>query len=245
MLTLANYISLMSHALGKTPDSRHNLYETFNRAGRALVTLHKWNWRLTGPVAIDAIADQPWLDLPANFALPEQIWIDNSAGGTNPFNLVRVTTIADIARLRSDYGVGIQAGTFHIAQGLHAPQAGGDTQPTQRWLCYPTPTSDAVPSIQCIYWRKWREMNSGDTEKVPDIPLEFEHALTLACRAYAQHIEDQMDPLEDPLLKAEVSRLLGENGQQSPELGQMTGGAMDAYTREAFFNERPSNTVSL
>lgn len=55
--TVNDYISLMSHALGKTPDSRHALIDTFNDAARYVFEYRPWAFRKTGPRYLSMVSD--------------------------------------------------------------------------------------------------------------------------------------------------------------------------------------------
>src|SRR5688572_30740696 len=114
MLKVSDYISLMKHCLGKVPDSRHSLYETFNRAGRQLFTEWDWGWLSGGPVDIKAVADQNWIKLPPDFSAIQEAYIDRESDSSGSYSNVILATLDDITRRRQSYQNPVEVGGFHI-----------------------------------------------------------------------------------------------------------------------------------
>jgi len=218
MLAQSDYIGLMQHCLGKTPDSRHNLYETFNRAARALVTAHSWSWRMAGPIALETVANQAFIDLPADFMRVLSVYTP-SAGAVQRVNLASLETIANIRSLSSSYvGTGEIYAYFPswstLEQGV-----------TPRAELAPIPTTNAASAFQMFYLRGWHNIDASEVDALPKIPPEFEHALVLMCRAFANNIENQDVALEDTAVGNEIARLKAEDSQKQVNFGLMSGGA--------------------
>ena len=241
MLNVGQHIDLMSHGLGKTPDSRHSLYATFNRAGRALFTRHSWTWRQQGPISLPAVADQDYIELPLNFGGELESWIPNTSGHL----FLEKCSLGYLARLRATQTTNVVTGRFCIYYPGWAGQGGAEDEPTRRALLYPTPTTNADPTIQLIYRRRWVEVSTDDTKRVPDIPSEFEHALILLARSFAVCVENQRAPYEDGPYQAEIARLIAEDATAQANLGRMTGGVDRRFSRSSGPGRYPqSATVS-
>lgn len=235
MLTASEHIDLMTHALGKTPDARHNLWATFNRAGRAMVTRHDWTWRMRGPVSIPVVASQSWLAMPDDFAGETESFVPN----TGNFTLLEKTSLRRIVELRSQNRSNQITGTMYIYFPAWATQVSREDPPTQRAELYPTPTTAGQPTISLIYKGRWREITENDNNAIPNIPPDFEQALILTARSYAICIENQMPPYEDGPAAVEIDRLIKEDSQRQSEMGRMTGGVDRRYAREFFANRFP------
>lgn len=222
--TRDEYIGLMTHALGKTPDSRHNLYWTFNRAARALVTASEWSWRVRGPVSVSTVANQGFIELPADFAQVRVCYIP-SAGAVQKVNVCTLETIAQLRALASSY-----VGTGNIY--IYFPAWNfNELGVAPRAELAPIPTTNATPTFQMIYNCAWREIDDSDTlREVTVIPADFEHALILMARAFANNIENQDAALEDTAVKNELDRLRGEDSRRQVNFGRMSGGAGSRMT---------------
>lgn len=241
MLKASEYIGLMSHALGKTPDSRHNLWDTFNRAGRALFTRHDWTWRMEGPISLPVVANQDFVVLPVDFAGEVESWIPN----TGTYQFLEKCSLEKIANLRATFTTNIISGRFCVYYPGWDSQDSAETEPTRRALLYPTPTANANPTIQLIYRRRWVNISENDNDRVPNIPSEFEQALILQSRAYAVCIENQVPPYEDGPLAVEIARLINEDSTAQPSLGRMTGGVDRRLGRQWSGGDRYPARASL
>lgn len=230
MLTLADHISLMKHALGKTPDSRHNLYETFNRAGRALTNAHAWSWRnRTANVA--ATASQAYITVPSDVGTVRSAYLSSMTGS---YSKVCLTTIEDILRMRQDNGSGFTGGgDFFMSWESWVDQAATTSQIIKRFQVFPTPTANNEPTVTIAYQAVWTEFPTDGTggTRLPNIDLQFEHALILMARAFSVHIENQQAALEDAAVVAEIERLKMLDGPRQWDIGPMTGGAAQRLRR--------------
>lgn len=230
MLRASDYIDLMRHALGKTPDPRHDLWATLNRAGRQLTTVHPWTWRRRGPIDLPAVAGQRHIDLPDDFASIISVTVDNTASA-NYFRVEQVPVhfIQDLYQNRLPLGdVG-----FYVAFESYAPQRSRDEAPRRRLLCYPEPTEDLNPTLRVIYDQRWRELTKNDQDAVPNIPEEFEDALVSLARAKAYRLENNDASIDEQSAADEIQRLVREDGRTQKEYGHMIGGASSRRERIA------------
>ncbi len=232
MMTLQQHLDLLAHALGDTPDSRHSLLETLNRAGKRVYAAHQWPWRIRGPVLVPLVENQPYIELPVNFKAHRSWYIDNAAAQAAP-STIRVTTAEQIAKLREQQGVTSSA-CWHIAPGPWSGQPDGpaDQPPRPRWLVWPTPGADA-PNLSLIYVAGWTDLRSGDTAAVPDVPADCETLLIYAARAEAKVIENEslVQPdiaLYEGRFREELARLIGEYGIDDAAPERITGGPASA-----------------
>lgn len=201
--TTKDYIDLMKHALGKTPDARHSLIHTLNDAGRALVNEHPWSWRTRTNQALTLVAGQNYVTLPDDFGELIDIQVENAQTYT-----VIPTSLADINRRRS-WGQ-YDALTLFIAfeEGYQGP-TDEDGILQNRAQVYPTPDTDRSDII-INYQAKWADLDEADTDRVPAIPRDWERSLVLFARSFAVDIENQTDPYENQALfgpAGEIQRL--------------------------------------
>ena len=153
-LTAQKYVDLMSHAIGATPDSRHDLWETLNRSGRAMTDKHPWTWRRRGPDALTLTAGGEFT-LPSDFGKLESI---TPATG-NFFKRIRPATVEEIMSARSQNV--IYANDILICTDAWTTQASGTTQPTPKGLIYPNAAGANDPALVMIYLAKWTELSSS------------------------------------------------------------------------------------
>lgn len=211
--TTKDYLDLMEHGLGKTPATGHKLIDTLNDAGRALMTLHQWGWRIAPSTFLPVTVGQSWVDLPDDFGQVLSLEGFGSRGLT-----VKQTSIAHIQRLRSST-IYDQAVTWISFEASDLPVTDESGQRHKRAEIWPTPTED-TPDIQFSYRRAWFELDENDTTRVPAIPIEYERALLLLARAYALGVEDQVEADETRQAQAEIDRLIREDAGRQVNMGQ-------------------------
>jgi len=201
-----------------------------NDAGRMLYTRHPWSWRLEGPVALPVVANQDYIDLPLDFAQE----VDSYVPSLGTFGFLNRVTIDEIVRLRRNTSVGITAGTMFIYYPAWSGGQVAEDGPSQRALLYPTPVTDATPTIQLLYNRRWRDIDTGDEKAIPNIPDEFQRALYLAARTIAWHVENPENRMPFDECDAEIERLASEDFRRQSRYGPMRGGASSRYWRGRF-----------
>ena len=218
MLTVKKHLDLMKHALGKTPDSRHLLLDTFNRAGGALYVEHPWSWRHASPVVLDVPASSQQALLPMDFGQMVNVQSTN----TNVFR-VYPTTMSQIMLLRSDqvYDANSLWIAFRVNGGQPTTTSYGNQQPVAE--IFPTQAT-ARTDIKLHYLTRWVDFDDEtlDANDVPPIPAEFEHALTLWARKFAAEVEnrEQGVAVETQMLREELDRLKNYDGSLQVNMGQ-------------------------
>lgn len=220
MLTAGEYVDLMEHALGRTPDSRHNLWKAFNRAGSALVTEHLWKWRQNAEALVPTVSGQSQFPLPDDFL--SHVSIVDNAGGYPP----TLTTKGDIERNRTN-SLASSAALLVCLDDTITPAGHGPTRPAG--AVWPLPTANGSPTFRLVYLRGWRDINEGDENAIPNPPKEFQDALLLRCRFQAKLIENDSASAgvasELAAYQNEVNRLKNEEATRQMDHGRMIGGA--------------------
>lgn len=214
--TVEKYLDLMKHALGKVPDARHSLIDTFNDAGRALVNAHPWRWRVSPPVTLPILAGESWVRLPADFGQVQEVYVPGN-------QVVRVvqTTLGELARLRGwqDFEPGLIWISFEGSDRQHYDS---QNQPHRRAEIHPVQSADR-DDVKIVYLRTWVDMTELDLNKVPEIPAGWERALSLFARAFAVSTENQTDPYEMQELfgpTGEIARLIAEDAGRQTNMGR-------------------------
>lgn len=216
-LTLSKHIGLMRHALGAAPDSRHDLVETFNRAGRHLATYMPWNWTKVLNAAVTVNVSTVEAELPADFSSLIAVRRKDGLG-------LRLVDQSEMSRLR-------EAGTFgatdawYPAVCLQPKYEYSDLGVTAKKLQLSI-SSPAAFDLLIDYHRTWVEMASpGDDNKVPRIPPDFERALVLLARAHARELQDDVESTDMAAFASEAQRLMTLDASRQVDLGPMRGGA--------------------
>jgi len=204
MRTTQDYLDMMGHSLGKTPDSRHKLIDTLNDAGRALVNAHEWTWKTRSGKVLELVAGQDYVDLPADFGAVLSV---TSVGGS-PIS-IHLTSIEDIAMRRAwdnydslNLFIAFESGS----EGLTDEDGVVENQAP----VWPTPAS-ARSDLRLAYRSKWVDLESEDPDRVPVIPRDWERSLMLFANAFAWDIENKTDPYENQALfgpTGEIQRLI-------------------------------------
>ncbi len=214
MRTTQDYLDMMAHALGKTPDSRHKLINTLNDAGRALVNSHEWTWKTRAGKVLELVANQDYIDLPDDFGAVISV---TSVGGS-PI-VIHQTTVEDIANRRS-------WDNFDSLNLFIAFNVGGegltdeDGVSENRALLWPTPQT-ARSDLRLSYRTRWVDLEAEDPDRVPVIPRDWERSLMLFANAFAWDTENKANPYENEALfgaTGEIQRLiLLDAGKQSDQ----------------------------
>jgi len=222
--TVQQYIDLMAHAIGKTPDSRHVLLTVLNNAGNYIFGYAPWRWRKT-KATVGSVEDVDYFVPPTDFAQLLEVGIDNTDGTPGAFLRVQPTTLEHMTRMKQAFTAPI-GGTLYI-DFESTVAASGAANALPRWYCYPTPTADDDPIIEVVYNRRWVNIPTNFTvnDLVP-IPVQFDMALMLAGRAFAVLLENQSSPIELGAANAELDRLKQEFGGVQTDFGPVRGGAL-------------------
>lgn len=178
---------------------------------------------LGSPTTVDATISFPYLTPPSDFGQLLKAGIDNTGSFSANISRVVMCTPESIVELQ-EMGVITPNGCLYLAaQPTFKPS--NTAQAVPKWPCYPTPTSATEFTVQIVYMRRWVDMTASASD-VPPFPEDFEHALVLACRAFAVHIENQTEAMEDAALQRELARLRMEQGGVQTDFGPIRGGAM-------------------
>lgn len=239
--TLQSYLDLMSHGLGKTPDSRHLLIDTFNDAGRALFGLasgaphfHQWTWAVRDNVAFTlpgGLVSE--VALPRDFGtLVSIIHERNFVGRIVP------TTMANLANLRRN--VTSSPLITYIAFGVGSKQGNSQQGPDKIAAFWP-PRSDPFVNLRLTYRREWVDFEPTDLNAIPDTPAQFDRLLSLLARAYAIHFEDQAEADEDRQVVAELDRMVNYDALRQTNVGR----AEHSVNRAGQINSLESNWYGL
>ena len=227
MLTVSDYIGLIGHAIGKTPDtvdSRHDLYQTLNRAGRAITNCHAWSWR-TGKAILPCVNGQDYLDLPEDYGR----FLTATVPTSGSFPLLQVVSLEEIYRRRSMTMFVSTTGILYAAFDYWERPTTRDTAPTPRAQLWPTPNADGVPTVTLSYERAWVDVSAADVSEAPPIPPAFEQALVDAARAFACALEaadiHNPSPAPDVRQLPEIIRLMSGDDPSGSGWTSPRGGA--------------------
>ena len=218
MLTLSQHLDLIRHGLGAAPDARHNLLETFNRAGRKLCAHTRWTWLKVLEYSFTVTAGQRVAALPAEF---EELLAARRKDG---FGL-RIVSETELARLRDISNLGApNTWCPHVC--FMPTWAFNDAGVTAKQLqLSDAPSADT--DLVLDYYRGWIEMGAGDTAKVPRVPPEWEDALATLALGFAKRRQDEGEPVEIAQAEAELERLRQRDASRQLVHGRVRGGAMD------------------
>lgn len=233
----------MQHGIGKQPDARHDLFATFNRAGRALVNCHEWSWRRTYTDLV-AVADQAYIELPDDYGRYQKATVQSNGG----LGEIIVSELADIMALRASGSVGVSSRVY-VYFPSYTPRVNLEVARRARVELYPTPSEAGSPTITLAYMAKWVDCPSADKNRTPPIPEEFEEALIDIARAFAATLENSDPNFPAPMPEVRnfpsVQRLMVEDGGRNGDV-QMRGGAgsRPRYT-EPGTDDREITTISI
>lgn len=214
------YIDAITHAIGRTPDSRISAWAILNDAGRDCFALHDW-WFRHRDATLNLTADQDYIELPETWGGLEAASM--AEGGA--FTRLEEASLGDIMARRNAGGSGAASGTLYAYFAGAEGQAFAEDVPHGRALIYPTPAATEARAINVVFRALWREIDEDDTTAVPNIPVSHEKLLLSLCRAHAIGLEDQSDAHEDADVKRQLEILIREDGRRQRSYGRMRGGA--------------------
>ena len=215
-ITLATLKQHVQHALGGSVASQLDEATIINEAGRHMF-MTPWKFRERPPATITTVANQDYIELPADFG--EVIAMNMVDGLVRSFTF---TSFKDLVQRRST-NTGV-TNHYWIAISHPAPSDEGSAQPAPRLELYPTPTTGE--NISVVYRSKWLELvTDSDNAMVPDYA---ESALIALVRAFALGYEEE--GLEQRLGEVEGGvmylRLKEKDGLIQPEYGPLRNGAL-------------------
>jgi len=213
-VTLGRVRDLVLHGLGFTPDPRHNVIDTINRAGRSLVAEHSWWWRSMRPVRVTLQNGE--ILLPDDFL--ELVSLTNTVGS---MYTPQPATIQEVMRLRQSRTV-VSDPTFLYALSVSGSGPGGAPRP----MLLAAPVNAAPAELDLMYVAAWADIPpTADNGYLLAIVPEAESALVYGARVEAGLIENQTVTPELEKYRAEVSRLKAQDASRQVNHGPMSGGA--------------------
>jgi len=218
-LTHGQIVDLMRHALGKTPDARHDLWATYNRAGREVFSLpqqpphyHRWSWSVRYNQRLNIQPNSDVVFLPDDFdALISIETDDTTADG------VHLTEVGDLHRLRASNvssGLGLYVA---IDAGYRRPDP--SAPPRRVAALWPVPT-EARTDVSATYYAAWEDVRSDQSANYPPVPPECESLLVAVARMHALAIENQSIDVEGALVQSELLRLVTADAGRQVDYGR-------------------------
>lgn len=227
-LTVSEYKSRMKHALGNAePSTGFSFLEVLNEALRYVFGYANWNWKLRPPALLDLVEDQEYVSLPSDFGSGGELLTVHSVWA--PVTFVSKVGLDDIARLRGTPVASYMSFYVAVASPNQTTTAVRPAGP--RLEIWPTPADDVSDAFRITY-RAGPATLTSDSQ-IPNIPQEFESALTLVARARIMLYEigsNSPDAVaEFAAAKDELARLMESDGSMEPDAGRMNGGLAAMY----------------
>lgn len=233
--TAQNYIDLMRHSLGRTPDPAHDLWATLNDAGRAVFNcaedapwFHEWSWRARYEVPLTLTAGASVIDLPADFQEVVNVQIPGQL-----INRVNQQNLLAVSRLSGTNITGSQ--TIYMAFDSGRTQASTAVLVTPTATIWP-PQATTRSDLRITYLAGWTELAQAAPTALPNIPIEWERLLLLTARSMAYKIETQNDSIDSADIPREISRLVGLDAGKQQDIGKPSFSVMLSARRSGFSN---------
>jgi hypothetical protein len=221
MRTVGQHIALMRHALGKSPASGHDLYQTFQDAGNQLLQ-HEWSWAKRGPVALAFRAGVEFVELPPDFG--------RMVGLETPDSTYATTSVVPFQRIQSYRSGGLSTTSegvvymcFDAARRQKNPGV-GSTAVAEVW---PTPSTNDTPTVRMTYRCAFPRFTVADDDVMPDIDEQADLLLSLMAQDLAYLMENKRTLFDPQVIANELSRVKALDGSRQWMSGVMSGGALD------------------
>lgn len=180
-ITGSTALRYIKHVLGDTtPSAELGAMSVLNQAGSWFYDTYDWRFKIRPPATCDITASQSYITLPTDFG---EMVGQPHATSPNGF-YVRMTTMADIARLRrvsQPSGFGFYAAIAYTA-------TSGTTPPTPRLEIWPTQSTTTAGGLTLNYKACWAPVSDDDTTL--SVPVYAEGLFLMVARAFAQGYED-------------------------------------------------------
>lgn len=225
MLTFGRYIEMMGHALGKTPDSRHQLYDTLNQAGRALWTagmrqpfIHEWSWtkKTNKTIEIPALVDA--VVLPRDFGNYQSAKLSTTAAGS--VLVIDRDKMQEYRSLQSTPSLNL-----YLCFDSEPVQLRGTGPARKTMQVYPQ-QSAARTDLKVTYRAQWAEIDASDADATPPFDPDYERLFMMVARAFAVETENRRDPFEKGPIAEELERLVLLDLMHQPQISQPDASAM-------------------
>lgn len=217
--TFADYKAAIVHALGAEPSSGETSGEIVNDALQELCSMRSWRWRRGGPVSLDFVANQSYIELPQDFGEEEVITYPGSVAK----QMIRVT-MAELEKMRATTAQPVGFSYYYAINSGSLDDSAREEGLTVNLIeLYPTPTADVTDAITLTYLRNVDRLE--DDADVPQIPPWMDFSLDLLCRAMAKTLEDD-DPSNafQVAFEKKVPQLFRRDSATQSRLGVMKGG---------------------
>lgn len=222
MVSIRQLIAHVEHTLGgKVSNGLGGSISVVNAAGRHFHAIHPWQFTQLASVQLAQIADEPTMDLPADFG--ELVALQNVNSLIRKTQLV---TIEEILKLRSS-NLAIDGWTTKVAT---AWRDNGDGKPKQVLEIWPTPTTDADETHTLYYRAVWND--ASDDDAIVFVPPFAEPLLMELCRTFARGWEgEDQATLSDRLANVQSGPLFAaavfQDNRHQQNFGPMRGGLLD------------------
>lgn len=234
-------LKIAEHVLGGPMHSAIDPLRVLNDTGEWLVSVRPWNYLLGGVEALDLVADQHHISLPADFGA--MVSLSQSEGFTKDIQLSTPGELMDLRRGLAPGGDGFiwaavtydhaditgtsSGGLFTVTPTTDA-EARAQKHPTARLEIYPAPEASSTGAILLFYTRGWRSV-SEDTDTI-FAPTWLEGVYLRAVRIWAKGYEeedsfDKDQALQKLILSPEFRAAVTRDSNTQMELGPLRGGA--------------------
>lgn len=227
-LTVAEYTARMQHAIGNSsPATGFSLLEVLNEALRHLFTYADWTWKHRAPALLTITQNVSFVPLPSDFGTSGELLSVHSVWSPEVF--VEKVSLGDIADLRGS--IATTYTKFYVAVSYPTQTAATSRPGAARLEIWPTP-AETITSAFRVNYKSGPVDLTGNTD-VPNVPREYEAALTLLARAMILRYEAGADsPAYLSEMKAatdELERLREADGAVDPDAGALSPGAAAAF----------------
>lgn len=212
----------MRHALGKNPSTNHDLWQTFNDAGHAMMNCaevapwnHQWTWAREVTADIDIPADVETWELPEEFGQLVRVGYETVLAKS-----IVVVPVARLEELRQQTVT--PSGVIYVAYPIYGGRLSRVAAPQNRAAVYPTQDDD-VTDLRWTFQRQWIDLHDDDNDGIPNIPRQWERLLELMAQQFAKVAEDQEDDWLSPSIGQEIERMVAfDTGKSAPNIGPAT-----------------------
>lgn len=217
-VTLLQLEEVAEQALGAKHDGRFDLTALVNEAGRYLVAMHPWAWRMRPAASVSLTGDVGYVALPSDFGFGEVLEVVQSNGW------MRLCPVA-LARLEVWRRQTSSSRPTHYAVAHPGQASSSAAPPNPRLELWPTPAEDEADALRVTYRAGWTALD--DITDAANVPPTFETALRMAVRAVA--LERAGDPraLGELPMSPVIETLRRADAGVQPQLGTMRGGHLE------------------
>jgi len=177
--TFAEYKAEVLHALGNPAEANLDVApgDIVNDAVEHIAAMHEWQFCTTGQIELGVVADQRYINLPADFGT--MVAVEHNQGWASHFTPV---TWEVLLWMRQHPITEWTGGYFYVINtGNSSLASSGLDNPTME--LFPTPSVTDPDAVQLVYRRNLRRLEA-DTD-VPQWPSYMDRPLSLLARSFA------------------------------------------------------------